>query len=386
MSAWALVLAAGRGERAGFGENKVFQRAGRCSVLTRCLRALEQSGCFDGAVLVLAEDDFDAYAALCAREGRAEMVKAVAVGGSTRQQSVENGLRALPPEVEIVAIHDAARPFVSPETVRLCVEAARRTGSGVACAPVVDTIKQLRPDGGVDTPDRNTLRAAQTPQAFGRDKIERAYARAREEHWTATDDADLYARCWGTVTLCESPDAARNVKLTTREDFARVNAAATLRVGTGFDAHRLVEGRRLVLCGVEVPFSHGLEGHSDADVAAHALMDALLGAAGAGDIGRHFPDSDPSLAGVDSMLLLARVMDMLAQRNLSVVNADLTIIAQRPRLAPYIEEMRQRLAAELTVDAECVNVKATTTEYMGFAGRGEGICAQATALLAKGGV
>ena len=385
MSVWAVVVAAGRGERAGLGENKVFYPCGGMSVLGRCLRALEESALFDGAVLVLAERDLEAYEALRIREGHGMLVARRVLGGETRQESVLNGLRALPEDAEIVAIHDAARPFVTEDILRRSIELARQTGSGVACAHVVDTIKQVGEDGSVITLNRARLRAAQTPQTFRYAEILRACEEAAVQGWTATDDADLYERCYGRVSLFTAPDSPGNVKLTTREDFMRMESGA-FRVGTGFDAHRLKEGRPLVLCGVQVPAQRGLDGHSDADVAVHALMDAILGALGEGDIGRHFPDSDDTYRGISSMLLLSRVMRLSSERGFRIVNADVTIVAQRPKLAPYLEEMRLNIAEALDVAPDCANVKATTTERMGYEGREEGISAQAAVLLAKGSV
>lgn len=386
MTAWAVVVAAGRGERAGFSENKVFQRLEGESVLGRCLRALQKTGRFQGIALVLARRDMDAYRALAASEEAFSSVSAVVEGGATRQESVLNGLRAVPKDVDIVAIHDAARPFVTDEIVRRSIELAVRKGSGICSAPVADTIKLVdRATGRVQTLDRQNLRAAQTPQTFRRESILRAYEHARERGWSATDDADIYERCWGEVCLFEAPDAALNIKLTTREDFMRMSQGFASRIGIGYDAHRLVEGRALILCGVEIPHEAGLDGHSDADVAVHALMDALLGAIGEGDIGRHFPDADEAFEGISSLLLLARVMRLVREKGYSVVNADVVVAAQRPKLAPHIERMRLNLAEALGVDYDCANVKATTTERMGFEGREEGISAQAAVLLTKGG-
>ena len=195
----------------------------------------------------------------------------------------------------------------------------------------------------------------------------------------------VYEHAYGSAHLSDAPGAERNVKLTLPEDFRRLRAQnrPAMRIGTGYDAHRLAQGRRLVLCGVDVPHDRGLDGHSDADVAVHALMDALLGALGEGDIGRHFPDSDARYKGISSMLLLEQVMEIVRARGYRVLNADVTIVAQRPKLALYIVQMRENLAAVLGVDVECANVKATTTERMGFEGAQEGISAQAVALLEK---
>ena len=378
MSVWAVVVAGGRGARAGLGRNKVFFAWKGRSVLSRCLDALERSGALDGAVLVLGTEDFEQYDALCAREGASPLVKRVVAGGDCRRRSVRSGLAALPEEVEIVAVHDAARPFVSPEAVRETVQSARKWGSGVISTPVTDTIKRVGPDGAVETLDRSQLRAVQTPQTFDCAKLKAAHERAEAEGFDATDDAALFEHYYGSVRLVTAPGAEANIKLTNPADFEKLSRPA-MRIGSGYDAHRLAEDRKLILCGVDVPHTRGLDGHSDADVAVHALMDALLGALGEGDIGRHFPDSDPAYKGISSMLLLERVMKIVREHGYGVANADVTIVAQKPKLAAYIPAMRENLARALGTDA--VNVKATTTERMGFEGEELGISAQAVALL-----
>ena len=383
MSTWAVIVAAGRGERAELGRNKVFFQIEGRSVLSRCLDAFEASGLVDGIVLVISKDDRPAYDALCRQEGACALVRHVVYGGATRRDSVYNGLRALPGDTGIVAVHDAARPYVSREIIAATIEAARTCGSGVISTPVVDTIKQLMPDGSVFTPDRSTLRAVQTPQTFDFRKLMEAHERAKAESLDVTDDATLFEHYYGAVCLVTADGAEVNRKLTTRTDFENLASGGLpeVRVGQGYDAHRLAEGRRLVLCGVEVPHSRGLDGHSDADVAVHALMDALLGAMGEGDIGRHFPDTDPAYKGISSMKLLESVMWLLRNNGYRVGNADITIVAQRPKLAGYITQMRQNVADALGVTPDHVNVKATTTERMGFEGEETGISAQAACLL-----
>lgn len=385
MSAWAVIVAAGRGARSGLQQNKVFFEIEGRSVLSRCLDAFQASGLVDGIVLVISETDRAAYDALVEREGACPLVKAVAYGGETRRDSVRNGLEALPEDAEVVAVHDAARPFVTREVIAATLESARRYGSGVISTPVVDTVKQLMPDGSVTTPDRATLRAVQTPQTFDVKKLLSAHRRAREEGLQVTDDAMLFEHYYGDLRLVTAQGAERNRKLTTREDFDALNrgAAPAIRVGQGYDAHRLMEGRKLILCGVDVPCERGLLGHSDADVAVHALMDALLGALALGDIGKHFPDSDPAYKGISSMKLLEHVMGLLREEGWRVGNADVTIVAQRPKLAAFIPQMRQNLADAMDVPLDCVNVKATTTERMGFEGAEIGISAQAVCLLSR---
>lgn len=379
MSVWAVVVAAGKGERSGLEQNKVFFSWRGETVLGRSLDALESSGVLDGIVLVISESDRDLYERMVRREGAHPLVKQIAFGGETRRDSVYNGLRALPEDAEIVAVHDAARPFVTAEIVRATVESAREYGSGVIATPVTDTIKQIHPDGSVSTLDRSALRAVQTPQTFHAKDLIDAHERAQKDDLPATDDAALYEHYYGSVRLVTVPGAEANVKLTNPQDFRDTQCA--VRIGSGYDAHRLKEGRRLVLCGVEIPHDRGLDGHSDADVAVHALMDALLGALGEGDIGRHFPDNDPKYKGISSMKLLENVMQIVGDRGYAVGNADVTIVAQKPKLADFMNQMRENLIAAL----ECpnVNVKATTTERMGFEGEEIGISAQAVALLTR---
>lgn len=381
-----VVVAAGRGVRAGLGYNKAFYPLGGRSVLSRTLDALSGSGCVDELILVLSEEDFSCYEALTAQEGRNPLIARVVKGGSTRQASVHNGLRALSADVALALVHDAARPFVSREMIEAVLDGVVQCGAAVISTPVSDTIKETNAQGfAVRTPDRASLRAVQTPQGFRLGEILEAYDWAEREQIPATDDASLYEKRFGPVLLMTTPDAGRNVKMTTQADFARAEESlCPPRVGMGYDVHRLVEGRRLVLMGVEVPWEKGLLGHSDADVALHALMDAMLGALALGDIGHLFPDNDDRYLGISSLSLLEVVRDRVAERGYRVGNADVTIICQRPKLAPYIGAMRETTARVLKVPAERVSVKATTTEGLGFEGEGAGIAAQAIVLLEKG--
>lgn len=384
MSAWCVLLAAGKGSRSGLDVNKVFFRWQGRSVLSRCIDALAAADAYDGIVLVLSEAELPAYRELTALEGENPLVKQIVFGGATRRDSGFNGLKAVPGDVEIVSVHDAARPFASPEVIRATIEDAKTYGSGVISTPVVDTIKQVNPETGlVTTPERSTLRAVQTPQSFNYKQLMEAHMRAQEENFAVTDDAMLYEHMYGSVHLSSAPGAEKNIKLTNPQDFEKLggNSQPAMRVGSGYDAHRLVEGRKLILCGVEVPHTRGLDGHSDADVAVHALMDAILGALGEGDIGKHFPDSDMRYKGISSMLLLEHVMALTKQRGYAVMNADVTIVAQKPKLASFIPQMRENIANAMGVDVNCANVKATTTERMGFEGEETGISSQAVVLL-----
>ena len=272
------------------------------------------------------------------------------------------------------------------------IDSARRYGSGVAAVPLKDTVKRVDESGlVVETPQRDLLRAVQTPQTFDAALIRAAHARYADSDVRATDDAMLIE--WTGHAVHLTPGDPENIKLTTPEDMLLAGQvilrregrkeAPAMRIGHGYDVHRLVEGRKLILCGVEVPYERGLLGHSDADVALHALMDALLGAAALGDIGRHFPDTDPAYAGADSGRLLDHVVALLHEKGYAVANADVTIICQRPKLKDYIEQMRENVAAHLKVDPDCVNVKATTTEKLGFEGEGLGISSHAVACIEK---
>jgi len=376
MKSWAVIVAAGKGERAGMGINKVYTPLGNKTVLEKCIDIFADSGLFDGVTVVISGQDEDRFNALALPDA----VKCYVFGGATRQESVFNGLKSIPEDIDIVAVHDAARPFVTKEIIEATINGAAASGSGVISTPVTDTIKLVADDGNVTTPDRKRLFAVQTPQTFSLEKLMAAHENAAREGYITTDDAALFEKYYGTVNLVTAKGAENNRKLTYRSDF-EMKTATDIRIGHGYDAHRLVEGRKLILCGVDVPYEKGLNGHSDADVAIHALMDAMLGAAAMGDIGRHFPDNDPKYKGISSMLLLENVRDRLSEAGYSVSNADVTIIAQRPKLASFIDQMKLNIAETLHVDPSRINVKATTTEKMGFEGAGEGISSHAVVMI-----
>ncbi len=389
----AVIVAAGRGTRMGLARNKVLFPVCGVPVIVRTVRAFEETGLFDGGIVVVTgRDDLADMQTLLARDG-----VRVVEGGADRQESVLRGLVATDAAAEIIAIHDGARPLVTREVIERTIESAKRFGSGVASVPLKDTVKRVRADGTVvETPRRDELRAVQTPQTFKASLIRKAHALGKSGE-RATDDAALVERMGEAVRLTEGD--VENIKLTTPEDMLLAEqvirrregakeacerkGACRVRIGHGYDVHRLVEGRKLILCGVEVPYALGLLGHSDADVALHALMDALLGAAALGDIGRHFPDTDPAYAGADSGKLLDHVVALLEERGYCACNVDVTIIAQRPKLKDYIESMRANVARHLKIDVDCVNVKATTTEKLGFEGEGLGISSHAVACIER---
>lgn len=390
----AVIVAAGRGTRMGQGRNKVLCPLCGEPIIVRTARAFARSGLFDGGIVVVTGAcDLEEMKQMLAEAGIA--VRAIVEGGEDRQESVRRGILACDPAAEIIAIHDGARPLVTREVIERTIESAKATGSGVASVPLKDTVKRVDERGCViDTPRRDRLRAVQTPQTFSAPLIREAHERyraGREDGLRATDDAMLAEWMGHTVRLTEGD--VENIKLTTPEDMllagqvllkrGEAKEEKTMRIGHGYDVHRLVEDRKLILCGVEIPHTLGLLGHSDADVAYHALMDALLGAAALGDIGRHFPDTDPQYKGADSGVLLDHVVALLREKGYAAGNVDVTIIAQRPKLKDYIEQMRENIAAHLGIGVDGVNVKATTTEKLGFEGEGLGISAHAVACIEK---
>ncbi len=365
MSVTGILLCAGSATRMGF-DKLTTPLCGRTAI-ERSAALLIAGGC-DRLVLVgSAANEAYLNALSCA------VPHTVVRGGAERSDSVRNGLAAAN-GCEIAVIHDAARCFTPADCVTACIESARTYGSGVLAMAVRDTV--VRTDGtAYETLDRTNLYRTQTPQAFRYAEIVRAYAEAD----SATDDAALYRRVVGVPHLVPGSEAAR--KLTTAEDWnwAKERLMTYPKIGTGFDIHRLVEGRKLILGGVEIPYEKGLLGHSDADVLIHAMIDAIMGAAALGDIGKAFPDSDERYRGIDSRVLLRETADMVRKQDMQVVQVDATILCQRPKLRPYIDAMRQNLAADLGLAEENVSVKATTTEGMNDEGRGFCISAHAVA-------
>jgi 2-C-methyl-D-erythritol 4-phosphate cytidylyltransferase/2-C-methyl-D-erythritol 2,4-cyclodiphosphate synthase len=375
VSCAALVVAAGRGHRAGGGLPKQYRALAGQPVLRRTLAAFAGHPAVDAVRPVIHPDDralFDA----AARD--LDVLEPVA-GGETRQDSVRLGLESLAELApERVLIHDAARPFVDGATVDRVLAALGATPGAVPAVPVADTLK--RADGGrvAETVPRQDLWRAQTPQGFRFADILAAHRRC--EGRALTDDAAVAEHVGLAVAIVEGTDD--NVKLTSEDDFRRAEANLALaewRTGFGFDAHAFEAGDHLMLCGVRVPFERGLAGHSDADVGLHALTDALLGAIGAGDIGVHFPPSDARWRDAGSDLFLAEAARLVAALGGSVSHVDVTLICEAPRIGPHRDAMIARIAEILGIAATRVSVKATTTEGLGFTGRGEGIGAQAVA-------
>lgn len=366
----AVLVAAGNSTRMGF--DKLAACIEGKTVLQRSVEAFDAHPDIDALVLVAGSRNEEAARALAAACRKPALVVR---GGATRAESVRSGVQAA--TGEFVAIHDAARPFVSEEVITRALHAAWQCGAAAPAVPVKDTVKVAGPDGLVQaTPQRSTLYAVQTPQCFDR----AAYLAAAQTlgQQDVTDDCQLMERTGRPVKLTEG--SYENYKITTIEDL---KGAGAMRIGHGYDVHKLVEGRRLILGGVDIPYEKGLLGHSDADVLAHAVMDALLGAAGMDDIGRLFPDCDNAFLNISSLTLLERVMKALTEQGWQVVNIDATLVAQAPKIAPYRQEMCCALARTLGIRPEQVNVKATTEEHLGFTGEGLGISAHAVALIQR---
>jgi 2-C-methyl-D-erythritol 4-phosphate cytidylyltransferase/2-C-methyl-D-erythritol 2,4-cyclodiphosphate synthase len=382
----AILAAGGLGTRAGGTVPKQFHDLGDGSrMITRALTTLLSCPLVDEVVVAL-----PAGFSHGVDPPRSKTLTTVAAG-ARRQDSVANALARVSDAADIVVIHDAARPFVSSDLVERTIRAAEAFGAAIAALPVHDTVKQsVEPSGATRTIrvtlPRETIFLAQTPQAFRRELLEDAMAVAGE--LSVTDESMLVERAGHPVHLVEG-DAA-NVKVTTADDLAWARArvrgdggAPTMRVGTGYDLHRLVDGRPLILAGVPIPFEKGLLGHSDADIVCHAVTDAILGAASLGDIGRLFPDSSPEWKDADSVQLLRRAVATVHAAGFRLVNVDVTVIAERPKLLPHLEAMRETLAAALEVDSAAIGIKGKTNEGVDATGRGEAMACHAIALLAR---
>jgi 2-C-methyl-D-erythritol 4-phosphate cytidylyltransferase/2-C-methyl-D-erythritol 2,4-cyclodiphosphate synthase len=382
MQAVAIVVAGGRGERAGADRPKQYRRLGGESVLRRALRLFAAHPGIGAVQPVIDPAHLPEYRSACAElENCLEPVS----GGATRQQSVFAGLEAVQKHApEIVLVHDAARPLASPELVGRALAAGAATGAAVPALPLADTIKRVDAAGRVtETLDRYALRAIQTPQAFRfaalLDAHRRARAAGREDF---PDDAALAE--WAGLEVTTFPGEASNMKLTTPDDFARAAALDALslgdfRTGTGFDVHAFGPGDHVMLGGVKIPHTSGLLGHSDADVLLHALTDAVLGAIAEGDIGRHFPPSDERWRGASSDRFLAHAVALVSARGGRIAHLDATVLCEAPKIGPHAARMCARIGEIAGLEISRVSVKATTTEKLGFLGRGEGIAAMALA-------
>jgi 2-C-methyl-D-erythritol 4-phosphate cytidylyltransferase/2-C-methyl-D-erythritol 2,4-cyclodiphosphate synthase len=375
----ALVLAGGSGSRFGSEIPKQYLALGGRAVLRRAAEAFVRHPAIDHVRVVIRADDRERYEAAFAGLD----ILPPAIGGATRQDSARLGLESIVSLApERVLIHDGARPFVDVALIDRTLAALDDVPAAVPGLPVADTLKRARPDRDAvaATVDRDLLWRAQTPQAFRYQDILAAHRAAAGA--SLTDDAMVAERAGLAVALVMGSED--NVKITTQSDLGRAeralaDALSITRVGSGFDVHRFCPGDHVMLCGIRVPHDHGLEGHSDADAGLHALTDAILGAIGEGDIGAHFPPSDPQWRGAPSDIFLRHAGGLVAAKGGEIANVDLTLVCERPKIGPHRDAMRARVAGILGVPVAAVGVKATTTEGLGFTGRGEGIAAQAIA-------
>lgn len=363
-----IITAGGTGQRMKSPLPKQYMKIKGIPMIKKAVIAFQENEWVDRILITTSPE----YKELCG-ELLSDITKLTAIveGGKERQDSVANGLRELNRKetFDYVMIHDAARPYVTDEIICDSIMKAVEVGAAVAAVPTKDTIRS-----GAMTLERENLHIIQTPQTFEKSIIMRAHEKAAGEKHYGSDDGGLVERLGLPVAL--SKGDYTNIKITTPEDFPVME-----RIGKGYDVHRLVPGRRLILGGVEIAHRMGLEGHSDADVLIHAVMDSLLGAAALGDIGKHFPDSDPNYKDISSCELLKRTKELISDAGYVITNIDATVIAQEPKIAPYIDTMRNNLSAILAIDKDSVSIKATTTEKLGFVGREEGIAAESVCLI-----
>ncbi len=380
-----IVVAAGRGERASSTADaspKQYRDLAGTPVLSRSIAAFLGRDDISWVIPVIHAEQADRYAALDLADPR---LLAPVTGGETRQASVLAGLTALSPKrPDLVLIQDAARPLVSSEVIGGVIEALKASEAALPVVPVTDTIKRSVDGRTVSaTEDRKTLFAAQTPQGFRFPQILSAHLRAGRMPREFTDDAAIAE--WAGLSVALTPGSTHNLKITHPEDFARAErllgreTRMETRIGTGFDVHPFDSGNSVWLGGVEIPHTHKLKGHSDADVALHALTDAIYGALGEGDIGKHFPPSDPQWKGAASSIFLKHAASLVGERHGRIVNLDITIVCEAPRVGPHVEAMKAAISGVCGISAGRVAIKATTSEQLGFTGRGEGIVAMASA-------
>jgi 2-C-methyl-D-erythritol 4-phosphate cytidylyltransferase/2-C-methyl-D-erythritol 2,4-cyclodiphosphate synthase len=378
----AVIVAAGRGYRAGGEVPKQYRQIAGEPVIRPTLNAFLGHPQVDAVQVVIHPDDADAFAAATA--GLPNLLPPV-WGGATRQASVRAGLEALHPRApQFVLIHDAARPFLTDALISRAISAAQLHGAAVPAVAIADTVKRIDAQEVItETLDRSHLRTVQTPQSFAygliSDLHRRAAAAGREDF---TDDAALVEWAGHRVSVFEGESG--NVKLTTKDDFIRAEALraaalADVRIGNGFDVHAFAAGDHVMLGGLRIAHAQGVTGHSDADVVLHALVDAILGALADGDIGSHFPPSDPQWKGASSDHFLRFACERVRARDGMIAHLDVTVVCEAPRVSPHRDAMRARIAAIADIPADRVAVKATTSEKLGFTGRGEGLVAMATA-------
>ena len=369
----AIITCAGKGERAGFGYNKLLKDLGGITPFEKCVSVFKNVEEIDEIIITCSSQDLEVFKQKC--EGIFADAKFV-IGGATRTESVYNALAKTNDE-DFVLIHDGARCFITEKIIKNCISSVKEFGTGVVAIPATDTIAETDGFNKIVKTERKNKYAVQTPQAFISGNLKKAYSMMSDGE-EFTDESGLYAKYIGFPKIVDG--SPNNKKLTTPEDFC---ISQNLFVGTGFDLHVLVENRKLILGGIEIPHVKGLLGHSDADVLTHAIMDAMLSAARLGDIGKHFPDTDPKYKGISSMKLLQEVVELINKSGYKFKNVSSVIMAQKPKLAKFVDEIKQNLANALGVDKTCVGITCTTLEGIGIVGREEGIAVQSYCALVK---
>ena len=380
----AIVLAAGSGTRMGSETTKQKISLLGESILSRTLRAFSECDGVD-AIVVVCKDDEKEWAR-AETENKIDKITSIISGGNSRAESARIGFANIPPETDYVAIHDGARCLITPENINSVIKKALESGAATAAVKATDTVKLCNGGCIVRTLPRDEVVLASTPQIFSRELYQRALNNSSLDG--VTDDNMLVESIGVEISVVDI--GKENIKITTPDDieFAeyiikRRSRMDEIRVGHGYDVHRFAEGRKLTLGGVEIPCDIGLLGHSDADVLLHAIMDAMLGACGLGDIGRHFPDNDENYKGISSLVLLRKTSELVGALGYTVNNVDATVVMQSPKIAPYISQMVFNIAEILGIESGRVNVKATTEEKLGFTGRLEGVSAHAVVTIKK---
>ncbi len=381
-----VIPAAGMGKRMKRKINKQYIKLNNKSILAHTVEKFERCEMIDEIVIVVRNDEIEYCKENVVKKYKFEKVSKIICGGEERQDSVYNGIKAINEACDIILIHDGARPLIDNKTIIRSIKETLVYDACVVGVPVKNTIKIVNSEGYIsDTPDRNKLWAVQTPQIFKYDILNKAHKIAKQNSQKATDDSMLVEGIGYEVKMIMG--SYDNIKITTPEDLSIAKAILNqkegelLRTGIGYDVHKLVKGRRLILGGVQIDHSTGLLGHSDADVLIHAIMDSILGALGIGDIGKFFPDTDSTYKDISSLKLLNEVYKKVTNLNYEVNNIDCIIIAQKPKLSPYISDMEDNISNILNIEKKDINIKATTTEKLGFEGREEGISAQAVCVL-----
>ena len=386
-----IIAAGGQGRRLGSEKPKQFLEVDGIPMICKSVKPFIDTERVDALYIVVPEGYEEYCEALFKKhfEGnKFKKIRSIISGGAERQDSIYEAIKLISKakncnceDNSIILIHDGARPFVTSNIIERVIDGTKKYGAVIPIIPLIDTVR-MKNGENIDVIDRDKLMIAQTPQGFKYDILIESYEKAMKATYYGTDDAQLLQ--WAGVPLETVEGEVLNKKITTKEDLQQTPHTQTLpipRVGTGYDVHRLTEGYKLILGGVDIPFEKGLEGHSDADVLVHTIMDSLLGAAGLGDIGVHFPPTDEQYKGISSLELLRRVKILLNENSYEIGNIDATVICEKPKIKEYVPKMKKNICEVLQIAEGQLNIKGTTTEKLGFEGKGEGIASLASALI-----